>query len=481
MIAEVLDEPELEFAGGVGHIDIRFGLMHAGPIDVLDVKPRSISVALVGTNETVESLARWLERCRGEIPGKTSPYPNLFPRFPGFNPQIAFRSTLLLGSRTQRTIAQRSIANAIKSPRSNQAVEASVEIFLDEMRYIAEKARPDVLICAPPSDLWDAVQHDRHNQPDSEDGVGTDVVQFDFHDMLKARAMALRVPVQLVWPHTYDAGRRRQQKRRPERTRNPQDEATRAWNLHTALYYKAGGLPWRIVRDPSQLSTCCVGVSFYESLEGVRLQTSTAQVFNERGDGVVVRGGQAAISKEDRQPHLDEGAAEDLLVGALATYRREHKAPPARIVMHKTSRYNAAELAGFRSAADRAGIEEVDFLTVDESFIRLFRHEGHPPLRGTLLSLDAHSHVLYTKGSVDFFQMYPGSYVPLPLLFRLESTEQTPHFLGSELLALTKMNWNSAQFDGHDPISVRAARQVGSILRYVGPNDPVEPAYGHYM
>jgi hypothetical protein len=86
MIAEVLDEPELEFAGGVGHIDIRFGLMHAGPIDVLDVKPRSISVALVGTNETVESLARWLERCRGEIPGKTSPYPNLFPRFPGFNP-----------------------------------------------------------------------------------------------------------------------------------------------------------------------------------------------------------------------------------------------------------------------------------------------------------------------------------------------------------------------------------------------------------
>jgi hypothetical protein len=28
-----------------------------------------------------------------------------------------------------------------------------------------------------------------------------------------------------------------------------QDEATRAWNIFSALYYKAGGTPWRLVRD----------------------------------------------------------------------------------------------------------------------------------------------------------------------------------------------------------------------------------------
>jgi hypothetical protein len=36
-----------------------------------------------------------------------------------------------------------------------------------------------------------------------------------------------------------------------------------------------------------------------------------AQVFNERGDGVVVRGGAVKIDKDDRQPHLTrDGAAE---------------------------------------------------------------------------------------------------------------------------------------------------------------------------
>ena len=43
----------------------------------------------------------------------------------------------------------------------------------------------------------------------------------------------------------------------------------------------------------------------------------------------------------------------------------------------------------------------------------------------------------------------------------------------SDTLALTKMNWNNTQFDGHAPITIRAARQVGNILNYVGPD------YGH--
>lgn len=46
-----------------------------------------------------------------------------------------------------------------------------------------------------------------------------------------------------------------------------QDEATRAWNLHIALYYKADGTPWRMPRRDSDLSTCYVGVSFYRTTD----------------------------------------------------------------------------------------------------------------------------------------------------------------------------------------------------------------------
>ena len=165
----------------------------------------------------------------------------------------------------------------------------------------------------------------------------------------------------------------------------------------------------------------------------------------------------------------------------MATYRSEHKTLPARIVLHKTSRYDDNESSGFQTAIEQHGILDIDYLSIDHSLIRLYREGSNPPLRGTLASLDSETHVLYTRGSVDFFRFYPGQYVPSPLLFRCEGTEQTPRFLAYELLALTKMNWNPTQFDGHDPITIHAARQVGSILRYLQDSDPIQPAYGYYM
>jgi hypothetical protein len=346
--------------------------------------------------------------------------------------------------------------------------------------------RPDVLVCAPPFELLQAVRGERPRDNEDPEGGKPDghiraEPQYDFHDLLKARTLPLRIPLQLVWPHTYDPSKRLRQKRNAERVQGQQDEATRAWNLHTALYYKAGGIPWRLIRDATQFTACCVGISFYRSLEGDRLLTSVAQVFNERGNGVVVRGGQATISRDDRQPHLDEAGAAGLLASALATYRNEHGNLPARVVLHKTSLYSDAERAGFRGAADQAGVGYIDFMSFDDSYTRLFRNGEHPPLRGTLLSPGGPLHVLYTRGSVDFFKLYPGSYVPMPVLFRCDDTEQTPRFLGQEILGLTKMNWNSTQFDGRWPITVRAARQVGEIVRYVSEAGRIEASYCHYM
>ena len=151
--------------------------------------------------------------------------------------------------------------------------------------------------------------------------------------------------MQLIVPSTYDETKRKKQKRKSDQLRKPQDEATRAWNLHTALYYKAKGIPWRLTRTPSEYTTCHIGISFYKTLDGSTLLTSVAQVFNERGEGVVVRGGQAKIFKDDRQVHLEENDAFDLLIQALNTYRAEHKNLPARIVIHKTSTYTSRELS----------------------------------------------------------------------------------------------------------------------------------------
>jgi hypothetical protein len=190
-------------------------------------------------------------------------------------------------------------------------------------------------------------------------------------------------------------------KNRPERIKRLQHEATRAWNIHTALYYKAGGTPWRLLRAPSEYATCYVGVSFYRTLDGSRLHTSITQVFNERGDGVVVRGAEIRLTKDDPQPHLDEPAAYQLLYDALDAIAMS--TATCLLVLSCIKKHNEAEIAGFVRAAHEQRIGYVDLVSLHDSFTRLLRTREYAPLRGTLLHLDAYEHVLYTKGSVDFF------------------------------------------------------------------------------
>jgi hypothetical protein len=82
---------------------------------------------------------------------------------------------------------------------------------------------------------------------------------------------------------------------------------------------------------------------------------------------------------------------------------------------------------------------------------------------------------------VEFYATYPGMYMPRTVEINCVRIEQTPRYLAEEILALSKMNWNDTQFDGGMPITIRAARQVGDILKYSAPSDLVSPRYSHYM
>jgi len=100
------------------------------------------------------------------------------------------------------------------------------------------------------------------------------------------------------------------------------------------------------------------------------------------------------------------------------------------------------------------------------------------------MSLGPDRHLLYTRGSVPFFETYPGLYVPRALELRLDAVEQSRDALCRETLALTKMNWNSTQFDMRDPVTLHAARRVGDILKYVpidAPADRIARRYSFYM
>lgn len=490
MTFSFFDEPELEFGEGGTHVDIRHGLMLHGPLDLGEATaPDQIRVGLVGTSESLDQVRQWLERCEAGIESKKSRLGNLFPAFPGFRKDTTFRSQLSFHDRWTSTLRQREIDQLLRNPGSATLVQDSVHMFVDHVTTVKEGGGPMVVICAPPKDLLDAVDARVARKADaqeqdldegSEDADTENIPTPAFHDLLKAEVMRVGTPIQMIRPSTY-GGRARQSAKSRARSSPLQDEATRAWNIHTALYYKAGGTPWRLLRSPSELTTCFVGISFYRSLDGDRIMTSVAQVFNERGEGVIVKGAQAELDKNDRQPNLKEEDAKALLKNAIAVYRKEHRTSPARLVVHKTSRLTTAEIDGFHAAGEDHDIESVEMISVRRSLTRLYREGTYPPLRGSFLKLETDTGLLYLRGSVQFFETYPGMYVPRPLELSVTRAETSVEQLARELLSLSKLNWNNTQFDGGEPITLRAARRVGDILKCIPENGTVQPSFRFFI
>jgi hypothetical protein len=469
MRAMHIAEPELQFGDGRNHIDPRVGLTDYGPPDFETPEaPKSVRLGILGHRQDVASCREWITDALSGLPQRGSQFRNLFRAFPACDEYGPLRCDYSVVESLVHPIPRKDITSALNLAEPEATIQLT-RLFADHLRAMSESASADVVVCVKPSAMA--------APPDNGRSRGEPRPP-EFHDLLKAKAMGASTHTQVVTEALWTG------KKTAKRgsTSPAQDAATRAWNLFPALYYKAGGTPWRLPRSTTELMTCFVGISFYETLGRASLHTSVAQVFNERGDGVVVRGGPAKISKQGRQPFLDEDAAHDLLVAALQRYRDTHLTSPARVVVHKTSRFRPEEVAGFRTAADEQSISVTDMVWIQRgSTYRLFRSGDHPPLRGTALETGTDELTIYTRGMVPWYGTYPGMYVPSPIALRMEHVDTSPAELGAEVLALTKMNWNNSSLDGREPITTHTARRVGTILRHLTEHDPVQSRYSYFM
>jgi hypothetical protein len=475
------DEPELEFLGGK-HIDIRFGLSTYGALDSDSESVKSkIRLGLVGDQASIDKFTAWVEKCSGGVPAKKTKLITMFPAFPGFGegkPICEF----VCSSQMSRSINKRDLVKLTTLGDREKIVSDSVDRYVLEVNDLYENTNCDIVICLVPAELLKPIDMGSEPRfgPRSRKPKESGKHKTVWHDLLKARSMNARGPVQMVRPATY-GGKIHRYRQDGEPTKNVEDPASIAWNFFVGLYYKGGGIPWRLTRFASDLSTCFVGISYFHDVHDDSVQTSVAQVFNERGEGVVIRGGQAVVVKDDKTVHMDADTASELIANALALYKREHKNLPARLVCHKSSYFDDGEQKGIANATDRFGIDQLNLLSFRKSSVRLFRNKANPPLRGTSVELDATRSLLYTQGSVDFYRSYPGMYIPRPIEILFDQIDSSPEVLIPEVLALTKMNWNSTRFVNAFPITIGAAKNVGSVLRYLDSDSPLQARYSFYM
>jgi hypothetical protein len=59
------------------------------------------------------------------------------------------------------------------------------------------------------------------------------------------------------------------------------------------------------------------------------------------------------------------------------------------------------------------------------------------------------------------------------LLVPHENSDSALRKLAEEVLALTKVNWNTTQFDQKLPAPIKAAREVGRILKHIEYGVPI--------
>lgn len=461
--------PTLEFGSPGAFLDPKVGLSKAGPFDLRfgSAHKAQIRIGLIGTPDGIKKAENWIARCRREI-GCVDGENALRRPFPGF--QKAFHAEILLNDRWNVVIDHERLLRDLGLPE-RQRFPAILEMYTGAMAKLREPFKPDIaLLCLPDEVVKksrmtsrqptkaekaatraiDAQQYDLFPDWEPEE-IREDILTRDLRRALKAHAITYKLPTQVATDNVF-----------LDRQTN-EEAATRAWNFCVGVYYKAGGLPWRA--NFEGLETCFVGITFHHLRTNKRdlVYSSLAQAFSSRGEGFAVRG--IALDPgefTDKQVHLSAEQAAMLGSKVLQGYLNRNGRMPDRVVMHKSSRYDDAEIVGFRDAF--RNIPALELITLNPSRIRLITLGTYPTKRGTMFRVNDHRSFLYLSGYLDEVGTYPGPHIPSPVEIRSVSRLQDRRLTAKETLGLGRMNWNTATVQSSQPITLAFARRVGGIL-----------------
>jgi hypothetical protein len=287
----------------------------------------------------------------------------------------------------------------------------------------------------------------------------------DFHRQIKAAFLKIGKTTQILRETTLVPEAFLNKSGHP--ARRTQDPATIAWNLATGLYYKTQPMPpWRL--SAARDRVCYIGL-VYKLIPNHPKDHAccAAQMFLHEGDGVVFRGANGPWKTDEYEYHLRSDAAKSLIRMVLETYGERHDAPPRELFIHGRTNFNDDEWKAFEEAVPaETNIVGVRIKTT-RGENKLFRDGDYPVLRGTAMILDEKNAYFWTTGYVPQLDTYIGPETPNPLFVTvLRSKHKMPpiDLVLRDIMGLTKINYNSCNYNDGLPVTVRFANMVGDVL-----------------
>jgi hypothetical protein len=492
-----IPEPTLEFRYGQKLEYSRDGLYLFGPVDSIESR-RPIRYGFIGTKDGLSRFMRWAEDVASFIatPSPRRGAKEISPHHVPF-PGVSEAFNAIWSSTPHRIIddiSEAELHRLIHIENRHEAIKSVVDIFVERLiaqnkrdedppsfwyvvlpEFIYELGRPMSLVAkkdrvvgkvtiTAKAALKLAEQPSLFGDAEVEEQAEVYKYEKNFRRQLKARLLDHKIVTQLVRESTlapYDflnaAG---------EPKRRLEDMATVAWKLCSGSYYKSGGRPWQIAN--MRPGVCYVGLVYKRQEIGdiSRHSVCAAQMFLSDGEGVVFRGALGPWFHPDtKQFHLDREAATRLVVTVLSEYKRLHGKEPLELFIHAKASFSNHEWDGFVEACQGTTTNVVGVQIADAwDQLKLFRPGAYPVIRGTAMITDERSGYLWTSGFVPRLSTYMGPDTPNPLQVSIRRGEAELRTVMSDVLALTKINFNTCLFNDREPVTIRFADAIGDIL-----------------
>lgn len=491
-------EPALAFGFGQTAEHPKDGLFLFGP-PASNQNPARMDVGVIGTPQGIARYEHWVRALSSTIAaiekGKEE-NKMIKMMWPGF--QAVFGVPWPAKPFASCTIDGKELSRRIRIEDRHQAIYEAVNVYAEALRkYLREEeARPKLWFAIVPEETFrfgrpkSFVPRDQREKstspinrkaarsiltkgsmfPEENEAAAIYEYELNFHNQLKARLLDTDQVIQVVRESTLAPDESEEGSRR-----SLQDPASVAWNLATTSFYKAGGRPWRIaeVRE----GVCYVGLVFkrIENAKGRDNACCGAQMFLGTGEGVVFKGAVGPwYSETEKSFHLDRHQAAELMKLIVDAYQELHRRPPRELFVHGQTWFDAQEWVGFSSTVPEA-TKLVGVRIRRQNEIKLFRYGKNPVLRGTaMIARSGRSAYLWTAGFTPRLDTYPGREVPNPLTVDIVRGDADIEQVLSDLMALTKLNFNNAGFSDGLPVTLRFADLVGEILT-AGPAGPRAP------
>jgi len=479
-----INEPKLSFGYNQQTADPRDGLMLFGPHDRDRIKGQ-INIGIVGCGKQRERLKTYLAKIHKPI--ISSDMDIARPFFPGL--EAAFNIHINFDNIVEIDIKDNEVSKYLQYSDGHQRVHNLSNLFADELiKYHKEEERPVTVWFVIIQDDIFKFGRPKSKIPKSPENIKVGLkkkerssaqpflfdffnqmqeaydYEVNFHNQIKAKLLNDKIVTQILRESTIAYQEIWEDEKKIEQQQI--FDSAKAWNIATTLYYKNGGLPWRLgdIRE----DVCYLGLVYKKLNDDPQNRSAccAAQMFIDSGDRMVFRGNIGDWYNPDtKEFHITQKDASEMISQSLEAFKEKlgKGKYPKEVFIHAKTLFDDEEWNGFTQTA--AGKSKIIGVRIQNtSQFKLYRDYAFCVPRGMVMKVETTKAFLWTKGFIPRLQTQVGLETPNPIVVEVTRGIADINQVCKDILALTKLNYNACIFADGQPVTLRFADSIGEVL-----------------